>query len=216
MAQAWKIIINSGYGFWGLRTEDRDGVEICSSDSNSYVEYLNTERLVSAREHDDGTLFCRVLKTLKVKDFNVGVASAISSYARLNLHALLTDIRAVGGKIHYCDTDSVICDINLNDHPDLKGEYQWDGDGTELGSLKNECDEVVEKKMKEIFHGDKPAQKRAFEALVAAEHGNLSFGEGLITGCKQYALKKTIVVGGETHEIQILKCKGYSQKDKYE
>jgi hypothetical protein len=214
MAQAWKIIINSLYGFWGLRTEDRDGVEICAPDSNSYVEYLNTERLVSAREHDDGTLFCRVLKTLKVKDFNVGVASAISSYARLKLHALLTDIRAVGGKIHYCDTDSVICDINLNDFKSLKDEYQWDGDGTELGSLKNECDEVVEKKMKEIFHGDKPSQKRAFEALVAAEHGNLSFDEGLITGCKQYALKKTVVVGGETHEIQILKCKGYSQKDK--
>ena len=26
--------------------------------------------------------------------------------------------------------------------------------------------------------------------------------------------KKTVVVGGEPHEIQILKCKGYSQKDK--
>ena len=24
MAQAYKIIINSGYGFWGLRTKDRD------------------------------------------------------------------------------------------------------------------------------------------------------------------------------------------------
>jgi hypothetical protein len=142
-------------------------VEICSPDSNSYVEYLNTERLVSTREHDDGTLFCRVLKTLKVKDFNVGVASAISSYARLKLHALLTDIRAAGGKIHYCDTGSVICDINLNDHPDLKDEYQWDGDGTELGSLKNECDEVVEKKLKKVFPDSKEAQKRAFGALVA-------------------------------------------------
>jgi len=37
MAQAWKIIIDSDYGFWGLRTEDRDGVEICSPESNSYV-----------------------------------------------------------------------------------------------------------------------------------------------------------------------------------
>ena len=28
LAQVWKIIINSGYGFFGLRTQDRDAVEI--------------------------------------------------------------------------------------------------------------------------------------------------------------------------------------------
>jgi hypothetical protein len=146
LAQAQKIIINSGYGFWGLRTRNRDGVEICSRDSNSYLEYLNTERLVNFNEHSDGTLFCRVLKNLKVTDFNVGVAFAISSYARLKLHDLLTAIRDDGGKIQYCDTDSVICDININDYPDIKNEFQWDGNGVELGSLKNECDEIVEKK----------------------------------------------------------------------
>jgi hypothetical protein len=43
-------------------------------------------------------------------------------------------------------------------------------------------DEVAEKKLKSIFPGDKPAQKCAFGALVAAEHGNLSFSEGLMTG----------------------------------
>jgi hypothetical protein len=64
MAQAHKIIINSGYGFWGLRTtEDRGGVETRAPDSSSYVECLSTERLVSARGHDNGTLFYRVLKT---------------------------------------------------------------------------------------------------------------------------------------------------------
>jgi hypothetical protein len=73
---------------------------------------------------------------------------------------------------------------------------------------------VVEKKLKKIFHGDKPAQKRAFEALVAAEHGNLSFGEGLITGCEKHCLRKAIAVDGAAHEIEMLKCKGYSQKDK--
>ena len=133
MAQAHKIIINSGYGFWGLRTQDRDGVIICDKNNGDYLEYLNSERLVNMRENEDGSLFCRVLKNLKVTDFNVGIASAISSYARLKLHSLLTDIRAVGGDVYYCDTDSVICNINLNDHPELKEKHQWDGDGTELG-----------------------------------------------------------------------------------
>ena len=214
MAQAWKIIINSGYGFWGLRISDRDGVEIFEADSDAYLEYLNSEKMISMNEHDNGTMFCRVLKTLKVKDFNVGVAAAIASYSRLKLHQLLTDIRAVGGEIYYCDTDSVICNINLNDHPDLKEEHQWDGDGSELGSLKNECDEVVQKKLEKLYPDDESKQDSAFNALVAAENGNLSFDEGIITGCKQYALRKTITVDGTSHEIEILKCKGYSQNDK--
>lgn len=160
------------------------------------------------REHDDGTMFCRVLKDLKVSDFNVGVASAIASYARLRLHKLLTAIRTAGGEIYYCDTDSVICNINLSDYPDLQEEFQWDGDGSELGSLKNECDEVVEKKLKKL------KQKEALAEMIEKEGGNMRFDCGVITGCKQYALKKTIVVDGKSHECTVLKCKGYSQRDR--
>ncbi len=214
MAQCWKIIINSGYGFWGLRTKNRDGVIICSKDSHEYMEYLNTERLVNFKENEDGSMYCRVLKDLKIKDFNVGVASAISSYARNKLHGLLTTIRKVGGKIHYCDTDSVICDINLNDHPEIKEEYQWDGDGSELGSLKNECDEVVEKKLKKLYPKDKAKQKEVFKQLVKEENGNMSFDMGIITGCKQYALKKSLLIDNTIHDVNVLKCKGYSQNDR--
>ena len=213
MAQAHKIIINSGYGFWGLKTRDRDGVEICSPDSNKYLEYLNSERLINFREHDDGTLFCRVLKNLKVTDFNVGVASAIASYARLKLHSLLTAIRSVGGDIYYCDTDSVICNINLSDHPEIQKEFQWDGDGSELGSLKNECDDVVEKQLKTLYLGDKAKQKAAMHEMTKAENGNLHFDRGIIAGCKQYGLTKTVQFEGVSHELPVLKCKGYSQKD---
>ena len=73
---------------------------------------------------------------------------------------------------------------------------------------------MVEKKLKKIFPDSKEAQKRAFGELAATEGGNLSFDEGLITGCKQYGLRKSITVDGTVHEIEILKCKGYSQKDK--
>ena len=220
MAQAYKIIINSGYGFWGLRTKGRDGVIICEKDSNEYMEYLNTDKLLGIREYKDYTI-CRVLKDLDIKDFNVAVASAISSYARVKLHTLLNDIRKVGGNIYYCDTDSVICSININEHPELKQKHQWDGDGSELGSLKNECDEKVDGLLKKLFptvcingvDTNKPKRKQIFDELVANENGNLSFDEGIITGCKQYALKKTIVVEGKEHVLEIVKLKGYSQRD---
>jgi hypothetical protein len=213
MAQAYKIIINSGYGFWGLRTKDRDGIVIFEPNSSGYRKYLDTDKLLSVREHKD-YMFCRVMKDLDVSDFNVGVAAAISSYARSKLHALITAIRKNGGKIFYMDTDSVICDINLNDHPDIKAKFQWDGDGTELGSLKNECDEVVEKLLKKIYPDQPGLRKQVFKLLVEREGGNLSFDEGVITGCKQYALRKRLTIKGKTHDIEIVKLKGYSQKDK--
>jgi hypothetical protein len=50
--------------------------------------------------------------------------------------------------------------------------------------------------------------------LVKAENGTLAFENGIITGCKQYALKKTITVEGIDYELPVLKCKGYSQNDK--
>ena len=212
MAQAYKIIINSGYGFWGLRTKDRDGVIINESSSNSYLKYLKEDKLIGIMEKN-GYKFCRVLKDLNVKDFNVAVAAAISSYARIKLHNLLTDIKKVGGEVYYCDTDSVICNINLKDYPELQQKHQWDGNGEDLGSLKNECDEVVEKKLKQLFPNDPEKRKKIFEEMIEKENGNLSFDNGVITGCKQYALYKDIEIDGKTHRIEIVKLKGYSQKD---
>jgi hypothetical protein len=231
LAQAYKIIANSGYGFWGIRTQNRDGVIISNSEDKTYLKYLNSEKLVDVKENANGEMFCRVIKDLQIKDFNVGVASAISSYARLRLQELLQDIIDVGGEIHYCDTDSVICNINLNDYPDLLERYQWDGDGSELGSLKNECDEVVEKHLKkrlakitpdalkknlpEGYNYNKRLMKdlqlAPFHKLVKREGGNLSFDDCILTGCKQYAMKKKIYLDGEMQTINILKLKGYSQ-----
>jgi len=213
MAQAYKIIINSGYGFWGLRTKDRDGVIICEPNSHEYMSYLNTDKLVSIREQGDYVL-CRIKKDLDVCDFNVSVAAAISSYARSKLHKMLTAIRKVGGKVYYCDTDSVICNININDYPNIKKKFQWDGDGTELGSLKNECDEYVEKIVKkEHPNYTKEQINKEVELLSLKENGNFYFDKGILTGCKQYALQKKINYNGKEHIIEIVKCKGYSQND---
>jgi len=209
MSQAHKIIINSGYGFWGLRTMERDGVIISSSENPTYLPYLHSDRLINIMEHGDYT-FSRVKKDLDVKDFNVGVAAAISSYARLKLHKLLTAIKKAGGEIFYSDTDSVICNINLNDHPALKKEFQWDGNGVELGSLKNECDEYVEKVVNKETKSKEEAHK-LYNELLEKENGNFHFDNLVVTGCKQYALQKTITINNKPHTIEIVKLKGFSQ-----
>ncbi len=103
--------------------------------------------MVNMIEYDERTKFCRVIKNLNVKTFNVGIASAIASYGRLKLCSAINAIKKVGGSVYYCGTDSIICDINLNDYPELKNEFQWDGNGTELGSLKMN----VMKKLKRLL-----------------------------------------------------------------
>ena len=65
----------------------------------------------------------RVTEDLGITDFNVGVASAISSYARMKLWQLITDIEKKVGTVYMCDTDSVITDVKLNDYPDSMDTY---------------------------------------------------------------------------------------------
>jgi hypothetical protein len=82
-----------------------------------------------------------------------------------------------------------------------------------LGSLKNECDEHIEKVLEKAYPDDTQKQKQELERLRAEENGNFSFDRGVITGLKQYGLQKKIVIDGKEHNIEIVKCKGYSQKD---
>ena len=44
LAQVWKIIINSAYGFWGIRVEDKDSVLI---QEKGHVIYTTTSTGVS-------------------------------------------------------------------------------------------------------------------------------------------------------------------------
>ena len=177
------------------------------------MKYLNTNKLMNIRETTEGYMICRVLKDLEVKNFNVSIAAAISSYARLELHAAMSAIKNVGGKILYCDTDSIICDINLNDYPEIKKRFQWDGVGNELGTLKNECDDKIKDKLIKLYGKDnKEMINNKLKELINNENGNLYFDEVITTGCKQYGLYKKILIDGTHHEIEIAKCKGFQKK----
>jgi hypothetical protein len=139
----------------------------------------------------------RVLEDLPIKDFNVGVASAISSYSRCRLWSLIKDIESKGRRVYMCDTDSVITDIKLNDFPDLMEEYMWDGCGDDLGSLKNEADDHLKKKGK--------MSPQEIDKVREAEGGMIAFDECILGGCKFYALRKAVC------KEDITKCKGFKK-----
>ena len=196
----WKIVLNSGYGMMGLRTKDRDAVLIQPKEETSILPYLNAGKLISYGQSENGKYsIIRVFQDLPSKDHNIAISAAISSYSRCRIWQLMHDIESKGNNVYYCDTDSVITNIKLNDYPDLMNEYMWEKNpdhwGDELGSLKNEADDHL---------SDNGWQPDRIKRLKE-ECGNMIHFDGLILGgCKFYSLR---LEGTK----DIAKCKGYKK-----
>lgn len=196
LVAAYKIIANSTYGFFGMKKNDRDGV-IIGEDVfiNKYLDEGKLNGYGKIGNYD----VVRIIKDLNLRDINVGVSAAISSYSRMKTHQLINDIEKKGYKVHYCDTDSVITTMPINMFEDIQAKYQWDKTGNELGSVKNECIKKVKGKI-------------GVEGLTKQTEidGELYFDELRIVGCKAYSLSKKLYTGAV---ISINKLKGYSQRD---
>jgi hypothetical protein len=194
LEKTWKIIINSLYGVWGLKVLDREGIEISRPEKSNWCIDLVTEKLIDI-EKIGYYLVTRRSKDLSVKDCNVAIASAITSYARMKLYDLFMDIQNHGGTLLYCDTDSVITNLCIEEHLDMKNKWIGETDGKALGSLKNEIVECIEKYNKN--HPDQP---------LPMTYG---FDKGIIVAPKIY------MVANEDCKISKKAHKGYKEnKDK--
>ena len=107
-------------------------------------------------------------------------AAAVTAWARMRLFRLIRAIHKHGGKVAYVDTDSVKCNIDVLNTPALRKEFMWDGTGDELGSLKNECNEEMEKAVKKAKKagsagGSSPRVRRAIALVRALRNARHSF-----------------------------------------
>lgn len=202
LSNAYKIIANSGYGFWGLKYRGVDGIEVTKTEDHAYRMFLHNNVMINWETYGDIEIN-RIKKDLTVTNFNVGVASAIASYARLKLWRCMTDINTAGGKVYYSDTDSIITNINFSDHPDLMEKYIWDNVGEDLGSLKNEAMEKLTKDLR--------FTKEQAENIRIMEGGQVHFNGCILTGLKQYALYKNLNYEGKDYRAEIVKLKGFNQ-----
>ena len=211
MAQIWKIIINSGYGWFGLRTQNRDGIEIHELGSPRVL--LDDEQVINEADFKNYTII-RKRKTLPVEDFNVGVASAVTAWARMRLWELIRAIHKLGGKVASVDTDSVKTNIDVLNTPELQKEFMWDFTGDELGSLKNECNEEMEKAIKKAKAKGKVDLARRLQAdhdyHMKKERGSLYFDSLITYQAKFYSVEKTLRSG---HKLDMSKCKGHNGGD---
>ena len=198
LAQSYKIVANSGYGFWGLNANGddgngRDGMEIMENDDLTFWEMVDRNEVNNVGVNGEYTLV-RTTKPMPSKDYNVSIAAAISSEARIKIHKFMNAIIKNGGKLLYCDTDSCITDIKLCDYPEMMKEFCWDGNGKELGSMKNEAEEKLEKYFKEKY--GKKELPIHMEKQKEIDGGEYCFDKGIIAGCKQYCLHKKVYDGG--------------------
>ena len=232
LAQTHKIIINRGYGFFGLNTlgkdkEGREGVEIWEGNSMTFWDAYNNQGIVNIGQSGNYTIM-RCKKELEIADFNVAVASAITSWARIKIWSFMTDMIEKGAKVLYCDTDSCIMTKSMKEFPDIMEKYCWDRTGDELGSMKNEADDEVKDHIKGCVSAELKRQygndyldtnegkarvkadtKELFKLQEENDGGDIYWDGFIGGGCKQYALKRLLL---DLEQIEICKMKGYKSK----
>ena len=229
--KAVKIIANSTYGFFGQRTEGRESLKIYRSGDVPVYDYLSRNALIEEADHGRYTVL-RVVEDMDLKDFNVGVAAATTSYARMRLWKLMDAIVQLGGKIYSCDTDSITTDLDISKYPSLLNEFipdwQTDSPGAALGSLKCECTDEVQKVIKKtatlcessINLPEKVRKDVAVRIQMARERDSITWkpmpfhhsGGSLCNGANKLYILRTQLKTGKV--IEIAKAKGMTKYDK--
>ena len=154
-----KIIINSTYGFFGINYLKRDQIEIVNERANKhktpeesrtcrFYGYLIDQKLKSYNKYGKYDIY-GLESSINAKCANVGIASLVTSYARLELYKLLKAIKDEGGNIYYMDTDSVITDLNIYENDKFKSFIGSGGEN--LGELTNEAFDEYEDEIKALY-----------------------------------------------------------------
>ena len=186
LAQVYKLVINSLYGIFGLDFTNRKSASFISH--QDLIKLYNEEKLsaVTKLENQEGYITV-IEQEISSKYLNVGVAAAITSYARCYLHQLMMDCEECGLTVLYCDTDSIMLNGPMPHHvkygyvdengttiPGYNSNCEFDENGNivnyALGAVANEADEKL--KQHEIKEADKVIDKA--KDVIRKQHPDLT------------------------------------------
>jgi DNA polymerase elongation subunit (family B) len=205
LSSLYKILVNSGYGVWGYNPLNKDSLNMYNKKSTGWVLELMDNRMKSFNRMGE-YIFTNSINKTQSTDTNVAIASAITSYARIMMHKLLCDVESVGGKLYYCDTDSVICNIKISDHPSLVQKYRKVSEVT-LRALRRKndfTDEDVDHTRKLMAQGEWLGGLKN-EFMLDAEGNDVLFDKVTIMGCKMYSIQ-------HDDKPESVKLKGYKKR----
>jgi hypothetical protein len=117
-----KLIVNSLYGKMGSGIKETEYVILNTRDE---VENLVREREVVKISSLNKIHILEVKTNRKAEGINVGLAAAITSKARIKLLNTMLELEVRGGRMLYCDTDSVF--LEFKNKVD-KTMFNWESD----------------------------------------------------------------------------------------
>jgi len=186
-AQGAKIVANSGYGFWALNLYGKEGACIMHKDEAPLEQMFADGQVLDIQKHNDYYVVHKQ-SDIESKDVNIAVASAITSLARCLLWELIDDVETEGGKVFYCDTDSIITNLDTDKNPRLRALYNPSGTGEELGELKDECYDKLRKEM--IINKEDGTKTKMYNEEEIQQIGN-NLNTFVCAALKCYAMEKT-------------------------
>jgi hypothetical protein len=143
--EAWKRIANSGYGFMGFKKYNRKCLAIYGAKHLDTLIFRQYNGQCEFSEIAEGTYLAVENRNVLLGDVNIAIAAAVTSYARVFLYDIQTDVSKYG-KVYYMDTDSVCTDVNMDMVPELRTKYRDAEGGSMFGKMKDEHsdDPIVE------------------------------------------------------------------------
>ena len=178
-----KIIVNSLYGFWGIKLSENEKLHIQQftkpEKKSAFInKHLCRNRLINFDDIGEKTLV-KTVEKLDANCANIIIAQFTTAYARTELYNLMKDVDTNDGNMYYCDTDSIITDLNFakKENELLANKYRLCVKGEALGDLTNEAGSVDGGYKQGVFLGcksyllvDKNYNEEKFKHL-------LSYGE---------------------------------------
>jgi len=130
-----KLMINSLYGSFAMSDKNYESL-VCFSESEFKKILEKTDVLETIKKNNCYIMKIvknsKSIKILKDKDEyfrfstrNISYASIIASKARIKLYKGFCDVINSGGRILYCDTDSIAASYNENKLNNQYGEVKW-------------------------------------------------------------------------------------------
>jgi hypothetical protein len=120
-----KLMVNSLYGSMGLKK--KDVVQIITFSEKEFLNILNNTNvsnfykvnncyiILIKDDYKYNHFFCQNEKFSDLSLRNVSYASAITSKARIKLYKAILDVKNDGGRLLYCDTDSIFAAYDKHD-----------------------------------------------------------------------------------------------------
>jgi len=119
----YKLNMNSLYGRFAMKNESTENIFVNKSDIESLNKYIESEEFRNFWEFGEKYLVevSKTAKGVRIPESASYVSTYVTSYARIVLHEAMMGVLDRGGNVYYCDTDSIVTNLRMEESNTLGG-----------------------------------------------------------------------------------------------